>query len=578
MCGIYAIFGPYDRTRAISCAETIQHRGPDNTVFCSVPHGFLGFHRLSIMDTSSAGNQPFRGCAWTFMCNGEIYNAEELRKRYQIEKTSGDSDCEVLFQLVEQGKVDFQELVNQIYGVYSIVAVQIVFGNSGTQISTRVYIARDALGVRPLYWVQTDENLVIASEPCALVEYGSAVRVFQPDSAVEVVIDAKGRISPNHVMLKMPSLASAAAVGPQSKFQTSDKKLAVQLVRNVVENEVRMELHSDRPMACFLSGGVDSSTVAALVAKFSPVPIHTFSIGLAGSTDLAFARIMAKHIGSVHHEIIKTEQEFIDAVPEVIRSIQSYDVTTVRASTPMFLLSKYISENTDFKVVFSGEGPDEVCGSYIYFHSSPGPLESAEECRRLVSDMHYFDVLRSDRCTARWGLEVRVPLLSVNFIQTYWSIDPQLRVPQPITSGVFGVPTQVYGASGVSCVPTQDKSPRRIEKYIFRKAFEDLLPSEVCWRQKEAFSDGVSATERSWSTILQEHVDQQLSAEEWDAKSKSLVAFYPQHTPKTKEAFWMRQIYSQFYPDMEHLIPYQWLPKWVGNIQDPSARKLSMYT
>jgi asparagine synthase (glutamine-hydrolysing) len=172
-------------------------------------------------------------------------------------------------------------------------------------------------------------------------------------------------------------------------------------------------------------------------------------------------------------------------------------------------------------------------------------------------------------------LEVRVPLLAVNFIQTYWSIDPQLRVPQPLSSGES---TQSCGASGVSCVPTQDRTPRRIEKYIFRKAFEDLLPPEVCWRQKEAFSDGVSAKERSWSTILQEHVDQQLSAEEWDAKSKSLVAFYPHHTPKTKEAFWMRQIYSEIYPQMEHLIPYQWLPKWVGNIQDPSARKLSVYT
>jgi asparagine synthase (glutamine-hydrolysing) len=530
------------------------------------------------MDTSSAGNQPFRGCAWTLMCNGEIYNAEELRERYQIEKTSGDSDCEVLCQLLEEGKLDFKELINQIYGVYSIVAVQIVVANSGAQVSTRVFIARDPLGVRPLYWVQNDENLVIASEPCALVQYGSAVRVFQPDTAVEVVIDAKGRISPNHVMLKMPSLAyaaAAAAAGPSSKLKTTDTNLAVHLVRNVVEKEVEMEMQSDRPMACFLSGGVDSSTVAALVAKFSSVPIHTFSIGLAGSTDLAFARIVAKHIGSIHHEIIKTEKEFIDAVPEVIRAIQSYDVTTVRASTPMFLLSQYISEHTDFKVVFSGEGPDEVCGSYMYFHSSPGPLQSAEECRRLVSDMHYFDVLRSDRCTARWGLEVRVPLLAVNFIQTYWSIDPQLRVPQPLSSGES---TQSCGASGVSCVPTQDRTPRRIEKYIFRKAFEDLLPPEVCWRQKEAFSDGVSAKERSWSTILQEHVDQQLSAEEWDAKSKSLVAFYPHHTPKTKEAFWMRQIYSEIYPQMEHLIPYQWLPKWVGNIQDPSARKLSVYT
>ena len=584
MCGIFAIFGPYDRTEAISCAETIQHRGPDNTVYYPVSHGFLGFHRLSIMDTSSAGNQPFSGSTWTFMCNGEIYNAEELKTRYGIQSTSSQSDCEILFQLLEQGKLDFHQLVREIYGVYSIVAVQKIITNTTDscgvfqqQTATRVYIARDPVGVRPLFWVQTDANLVIASEARGLVKYGSLIRVFQPDSAVEITIDSCGSISPNHVVIKTPKLC---APFPSDAPSICNKDLAVQLVKNVVERVVRIRMHSDRPMACFLSGGVDSSTVAALVAKFSPVPIHTFSIGLEGSTDLAFARIVANHIGSIHHEVIQSEADFTAAVPEVIRSIQSYDVTTVRASTPMFLLSKYISENTDFKVVFSGEGPDEVCGSYMYFHASPGPDDSAQECRRLVSDMHYFDVLRSDRCTARWGLEVRVPLLATDFIQTYWSIDPQLRVPQPCVELMANSDPQLRVPQPcVELMANSDplnstmKQPLRIEKWIFRKAFEDLLPSQITWRPKEAFSDGVSAKERSWSTILQSHVDTQISIDELNVASST----FPHHTPKTKEALWMRKIYSEYYPHMEHLIPYQWLPKWVGKIDDPSARVLSMY-
>ena len=561
MCGIFAIFGPYDRADAISCAETIQHRGPDNSVYQPVAHGFLGFHRLSIMDTSSAGNQPFSGATWTFMCNGEIYNADDLKKRHGIKSTSSQSDCEILFQLLEQGKLNFSELVREIYGVYSIIAIQkITTTNDSSDETTRVFIARDPVGVRPLFWVQTDVNLVVASEPRALVKFGSLVRVFQPDSAVQITINSRGHISPNHVFIKTPKLCQPFSLDAPV---IHNKDLAIQLIRHVVERVVRIRMHSDRPIACFLSGGVDSSSVAALVAKFSSVPIHTFSIGLEGSTDLAFARIVANHIGSIHHEIVKTEADFTAAVPEVIRSIQSYDVTTVRASTPMFLLSKYISENTDFKVVFSGEGPDEVCGSYMYFHASPGPDDSAQECRRLVSDMHYFDVLRSDRCTARWGLEVRVPLLATDFIQTYWSIDPQLRVPQPCVELVAN-----SDSSNLTI-----KQPPRIEKWIFRKAMEDLLPPEIAWRPKEAFSDGVSAKERSWSTILQSHVDTQISIDELNTASST----FPHHTPKTKEALWMRKIYSEYYPHMEHLIPYQWLPKWVGSIQDPSARVLSVY-
>ena len=546
MCGIYAIFGAYDREEAIACAETIQHRGPDNTVYCPVPHGFVGFHRLSIMDTSSLGNQPFCGSTWTLMCNGEIYNANELRQYYGIH-TLGNSDCEVIFQLLEQKKLTFSELIQKIYGVYSIVAIERLPSEN-----TRVYIARDPVGVRPLFWVQTVTNLIIASEPCALKSYGSLVRVFEPDTALYISINEAGVPSSNGVVLKSPNLCTP--------FPTtiSNLNFAVRTVSDAMENVVRRRLMSDRPMACYLSGGVDSSSIAALVSKFSSSPIHTFSIGLEGSTDLVFARAVAKHLGTIHHEIIKTEQEFIDAIPDVIFAIQSYDVTTVRASTPMYLLSEYIAKNTDFKVVFSGEGPDEVCGSYMYFHASPGPEASADECRRLVSHMHYFDVLRSDRCTARWGLEVRVPFLGVDFIRSYWSIDPNLRVPLPRYT---------------SESKNRDPTSKPIEKWILRKAVEDLLPEEVCWRPKEAFSDGVSAKTRSWSVILQEYTDTKVSDEELQNARR----LYPHHTPKTKEGFWMRKLYSNYYPHMENLIPYQWLPKWVGNVQDPSARVLDVY-
>jgi len=447
-----------------------------------------------------------------------------------------------------------KELIQKIYGVYSIVAIEKTQLQSNEPTgSIRVHIARDPVGVRPLYWVYTDTNLVIASEPCALKKYGSLVCAFAPDSAVCVSIDANGRPSQEIVTLKVPTLCVPF---PST---ISNLQNAVDIVRTVLEKVVKCRLTSDRPIACFLSGGVDSSSVAALVAKFSHDPIHTFSIGLEGSTDLIYARSVAKHLGTIHHEIIKTEQDFIDAVPGVIRAIQSYDVTTVRASTPMYLLSQHIATTTDFKVVFSGEGPDEVCGSYMYFHASPGANQSAEECRRLVSHMHYFDVLRSDRCTARWGLEVRVPLLGVDFIRTYWSIDSQLRVPLPRYPLVH------------AC--EHEEKEKKIEKWILRKAVEDLLPEEVCWRPKEAFSDGVSAKTRSWSTVLQEYVSGKVSDEE--VRDASRV--YSHHTPKTKEAYWMRTLYSNYYPNMEHLIPYQWLPKWVGDVQDPSARVLHVY-
>lgn len=555
MCGIYAVFGEYDTEESIRDSSTIQHRGPDNTHRYTLDKnntpGLIVFHRLSIMDPTSAGNQPFIGPTWTLVCNGEIYNAEELRQKYLSHvPMKSSSDCEVIWQLLEQKIFSFSDMVRALYGVYAIIAVEHHDDSSYT-----VHAARDRVGIRPLYMVHTSTTLAFASEPCALNRYGSKVVPFPPDTAGYVLVHP----TKNMKLDSTKYMKSDYEHSPFSSFFTTktqelttaiyspgltSREDAVRAVRTVLENVVRVRMMSDRPMACMLSGGVDSSTVAALVAKFSDHPIHTFSIGMEGSTDLAYARIMADHIHSIHHEIILAENDFISAVPEVIQAIQSYDVTSVRASTPMYLLSKYIRKNTDFKVIFSGEGPDEVCGSYMYFHASPGPDDSAQECRRLVKDMHYFDVLRADRCTAHWGLEVRVPLLGVDFIQTYWSIDPELRVPY-----------------------------QNMEKWVLRKAAEDLLPSSVAWRPKEAFSDGFSSQKRSWFKILQEYVEDKVTDEELESSSTT----YPHHTPRTKEAYWIRQTYDQFYPGMDHLIPYQWLPRWVGDVKDPSARVLKQY-
>jgi len=534
MCGIYAVFGSYDASQAAAAAATVQHRGPDNTqqVIIHQPPGLIVFHRLSIMDPTSAGDQPFVGAHWTLVCNGEIYNAETLWQQYLGHATrKSHSDCEVLWQLLESGVVTFPEMVRALYGVYAIVAVD---HRTGT-----VHAARDRVGVRPLFWVCTARTVCFASEPCALQEYGRDVAPFPPDTAGYVTLD----LAAGTQIWTPTKTASLCDMLPPPTLHTRED--AVRAVRQVLEHAVKTRVLADRPIACMLSGGVDSSAVAALVARFSaPRPVHTFSIGLEGSTDLRYARRMAQHLGSVHHEVLLTEADFLAAVPEVIAAIQSYDVTTVRASTPMYLLSRYIRQHTDFKVIFSGEGPDEVCGSYLYFHASPSADASEAECRRLVRDMHYFDVLRADRCTARWGLEVRVPLLAVDFIRTYWSIDAALRVPY-----------------------------QGIEKWIFRQAVADLLPPDVAWRPKEAYSDGVSSPTRSWSKMLQEYVEEKTSEE----ALRTAPARFPHHTPRTKEALWIREQYERLYPHMDHLIPYQWLPRWVGDVKDPSARVLPQY-
>ena len=307
---------------------------------------------------------------------------------------------------------------------------------------------------------------------------------------------------------------------------------------------VYKRMMSDKEICSLLSGGLDSSLVASIVSeKLGPNKLKTFAIGIKGSPDLKYAQIVANHIKSIHHSIELTEKEFLDAIEEVIVAIESYDTTTVRASVGNYLVSKYIRENTDCKVIFNGDYADEVCGGYKYFKKAKDGKTFHDECVRLVNDIHYFDCLRSDRSISNNGLEARVPFADKTFVNHYLSMDPELRL-----------------------------SYNKIEKCALRKAFEkdNLLPDEVLWRYKEAFSDGVTAETRSWHTIIQEFVDTQISDEYFENNKNK----YTHNTPILKESFYYRELFEKHYKGFSNVIPYFWMPKWCEETNDPSAREI----
>jgi len=294
----------------------------------------------------------------------------------------------------------------------------------------------------------------------------------------------------------------------------------------------------DTNLACLLSGGLDSSLITSLVAKFIPKgQLQTYSIGMIGGSDLKYAKEVSNHIHSNHTEIILTEQEFFSTIPEVIYNIESYDTTTVRASVGNYLVSKYISENSDAKVIFNGDGSDEVTGGYLYFHKAPSNLLFDFEITNLLENIHYFDVLRSDKSISSCGLEPRTPFLDKTFVNTYLSIPLHYR---------------------------RQKSDK-IEKKLLRDSFIEFLPKEFLYRKKEAFSDGVSGDERSWYQIIAEKLSI-ISFPIYDCKKKYLE-------PKTKEQMYYRYIFDKMYPNRENVVPYFWMPKW-SNTTDPSARTL----
>jgi asparagine synthase (glutamine-hydrolysing) len=564
MCGIWACFGKSMEVSAIQhFLKNISARGPEgaNAVECYGGTAQLGFTRLAINGLRPEGMQPmsFDGGRYQWICNGEIYNWKELATRHGIYVQSG-SDCEVLGALFAKlaTTTDARTFFRSLDGVFSMILVDTV--------EQMAYVARDPYGVRPLFvgYVLGEkaefskdratvfdasgnrvaiERILFSSELKGLP--GSDcfhVEAFPPGHYAAYDLKTLNRVGfePYHTVpwLKNPGLA--------------EEDSAAGAIRVALEVAVKKRMMMERPVAALLSGGLDSSLIAALVQKnlkeAGAVPLKTFSIGFEGSEDLRHARLVAGHIGSDHTEILMTPEAFLEAIPIVIRDIESFDITTVRASVGNWLVSREIRRRTDCKVVFNGDGSDEVFGGYMYFYKAPSDEAFEAESRRLLEDIHLFDVLRSDRSISSHGLEPRTPFLDKQFVAVSTSVATALRRP---------------------LVGSQP------EKYILRKAFEGtgLLPDAVLWRKKEAFSDGVSGLQKSWYQICKEHALNEVG-DEWASKA----AVFRHLMPASAEAYYYRSLFDRYYRFAERaIVPYHWMPRWTPGATDPSARTLEVY-
>jgi len=519
MCGILAVFSnsiPKNKEAILQSSLELAKRGPDGFNIVTSDKGVYVFHRLAINDLSTDGNQPMISGDVLMMCNGEIYNYKELISEFGLECKS-KSDCEVILRLYE--KIGFSETVKKLYGVYAIVLVD----------GDNVYIARDRIGVRPLYFGFTNKRMIgecalsVASIPNCLVDFCDHVEPVIPGSVIVYNKTQRQIIDTSISTIHLPQIRLEENI--ESK------------IKEILIEAVRCRLVADRPIGCLLSGGLDSSLVASiLVSLIGKENVRTYSIGMEGATDLHYAKKMAAFLGTKHTEVVFTPEEGFAIIPSVIRALGSYDITTVRASVGMYLISKYISKHSDDKVIFSGEGSDELLQGYLYFHNAPSAEDGEWESLRLVKNLHMYDVLRADRCISANGLEPRVPFLDKRFVDLTLSLR------------------------------TEDKVPRSgYEKYILRKAFQGYIPDEILWRRKEGFSDGVSSVKKSWYNYIREMVNPYIPDSQFQ-NSK-----FP-----SKEAQYYRMLFDTTFPRYTYLqIPY-WMPKW-SDSNDPSGRLISAY-
>jgi asparagine synthase (glutamine-hydrolysing) len=511
MCGILAVFeAPEEQNEKIKeAAKFLKRRGPDKSnLVISGNNNIFVFHRLSINDTSEAGMQPFIRDNVLVMCNGEIYNYKELISEYDI-KVDSHSDCEVLIPLYK--KLGFEGMIKKLYGVFSIILVD----------GYDVYIARDRFGIRPLFFgITSNDKLAFASVPNVLLPFTKCVSHINPG----LIAHYNYRNAPILWAIDMDTLE----LSKNRVYHSLEK------IKDTLTKAVERRLVSDRPIGCLLSGGLDSSIITSILCRLvGPQNVRTYSIGMRGSTDLEYARIVADSLGTVHKEILFTPEEGFEAIPEVIKILGTYDITTIRASVGMYLVSKYISENSDDKVIFSGEGSDEVLEGYLYFHKAPSEQDGEEESLRLMRNLHLYDVLRADRCISSNGLEPRVPFLDREFVDLALSM---------------------YA---------KEKCPRKgYEKYILRLAFEGYLPEKVLWRRKEAFSDGVSSMQKPWYSEIADRVEKIIPDYLFNSKFPS------------KEAMYYKMIFDNLFPNYALKVDY-WLPKWT-NLKDPSARLITI--
>jgi asparagine synthase (glutamine-hydrolysing) len=554
MCGIFALLNNVQLNNA-NIEEQFykgKQRGPE---YSKLEYNYLqmclGFHRLAINGLNIQSNQPIVYEDIILICNGEIYNYKNLYIDMNITPIT-DSDCEVIIHLYL--KYGIEQTLTMLDGEYAFI----LFDNRiNNKIVHNIYIARDPFGVRPLYQLYNNQNnqnnnlYGFASELKCLEffynqnNYMYKVQQFEPGTYS--VFEYGNKVN----SMWKPLIKNKPYFIPTFSYTTLIQNIEQDVLFNISKYLNKAVIKrcntTERPVACLLSGGLDSSLIAALVANYfnKETKIETFSIGLKESEDIKYAKIVADYIGSNHTEIIVTEQEMFDAIPEVIKAIESYDTTTVRASIGNYLIGKYISKNSNAKVILNGDGSDELLGGYLYMDKCPDDIEFDKETRRLLKDIHLFDVLRSDKSISSNGLEPRTPFLDRTFVNYILSIPPYFR---------------------------NHTNLNQPEKYLLRKSFSkiyfvnyngnQILPTEILWRKKEAFSDGVSSKGRSLFTILQE-----LIASKYNNKREPSIEL---------EKMYYKEIFDKEFPNCSHILPYFWMPKYT-NATDPSARTLEVY-
>ena len=530
------------RAQVLEMSKKVRHRGPDWSGIYSSKNALLAHERLAIVDPKS-GNQPIFSSDRKFIlaANGEIYNHRSLKDNLKINYDfQTNSDCEIILALYKQNGIDFLDDLNGIFGF--------VLFNENTN---EYLVARDHMGIIPLYigWDKLG-TFYVASELKALEGVCNKIEIFPP----------------GHYLCNKSDKPTKWYKRDWMNYKAvSNNKTDLITLQDALEQAVHRQLMSDVPYGVLLSGGLDSSITSALAKKYSKNRIesddqkqawypqlHSFAVGLVGSPDLKAARIVADHIGSIHHEINFTIQEGLDAINDVIFHLETYDVTTVRASTPMYLMARVI-KSMGIKMVLSGEGADEIFGGYLYFHKAPSPEEFHKETVRKLEKLYQYDCLRANKSLAAWGIEGRVPFLDKEFLDVAMRINPADKMI----------------------------NKEKMEKWVLRKSFENYLPQSVAWRQKEQFSDGVGY---DWIDSLKELVDKKIT----DKMFNNAKFTFPFQTPMSKEEFYYRSIFESHFPSVTAAktvpsvpsiacstpIALEW-DKSFKNMSDPSGRSVS---
>jgi len=505
----------------INESNKIRTRGPDNTKHLSINNNiFFSFHRLSINGLNDESNQPFLNDKIYLICNGEIFNYKELIEKHNLKDDyKTDSDCEIILHLYK--KYGIKEACNLLDGEFSFILYD--------ENINKTFVARDHLGVRSLYMGMKEDEIIFSSELKAIDESYETTQ-FPPRFYLEI---------DNNDVNKRTYFPYFTFDDELNNNFENDEDVIIKNMRELFTKAVEKRLLSDRSIGCLLSGGLDSTSVVAIVSKYyEPYKLNTYSIGLKGSVDLKYAQIAADFFKTNHTNIEVSNEEFLNSIEKTVKQIESYDVTTVRASVGNYLVSLYIRDHSDDKVIFCGDVSDELFGSYRGFYYAPNDEDFYDVNMNMLQNIHYFDVLRSDKSISGAGLEARVPFSDKEFVKYVMKIDPTLK----------------------------RFDNKRIEKYLFRKAFEDIMPHELVWRAKTAFSDGVGCAENPWNQTIKNYMDTKYT----DAEFKQLCKKYIINPPYDKESLYYREIFESHYPNKDTTIPYFWKQPFM-NEQDPSA-------